>query len=443
MDHDNGVIKFVESMKITGIYFSFDSKLQTDKNYEGVIDKIQNIVKLWKCRNISLLGRVQIAKTYIFSQVRFLTNFVKPAVEFLNDFKKIVTNYIWNGSEKVKRLSAIADYDEGGLRLPDIDAIIETQNILWVKRYLCNKTHPWTHFFKIQLKKLGDERLIFHRSFDLRLITNSAMDEQHKDILSSWLKYNNSPIDSANILDQQIFCNKDILTRNGKSICYKNLIDKGIFYIKDLIGNNNLMTVEEAIAEKNLNNIEAMQYFSVLKCLTNHQKNLVTTAEPSNRSPQEKIIFKLERENSKIIYWDLIKNKKETPTSEDKIRHKFNIEVSQVEWHQIYTVPVCTIEMKLQSFQFSINHFYYFSNDKLHRIGKSQTPNCSFCKTEVETISHLFLDCTKIQCLWNFFNHILTQLDLYENVTNIIKLMGFYTKASDKKYETRKVRLKK
>ena len=86
MDHDNGVIKFVESMKITGIYFSFDSKLQTDKNYEGVIDKIQNIVKLWKCRNISLLGRVQIAKTYIFSQVRFLTNFVKPSVEFLNDF---------------------------------------------------------------------------------------------------------------------------------------------------------------------------------------------------------------------------------------------------------------------------------------------------------------------------------------------------------------------
>ena len=178
-----------------------------------------------------------------------------------------------------------------------------------------------------------------------------------------------------------------------------------------------------------------MQYFSILKCLTNHQKNLVTTAEPSNTSPQEKIIFKLERGNSKIIYWDLIKNKKETPTSEDKIRHKFNIEVSQVEWHQIYTVPVCTIEMKLQSFQFSINHFYYFSNDKLHRIGKSQTPNCSFCKTEVETISHLFLDSTKIQRLWNFFNHILTQINLYENVTNIIKLMGFYTKVSDKKYE--------
>ena len=93
-------------------------------------------------------------------------------------------------------------------------------------------------------------------------------------------------------------------------MCHKNLIAKGIFYIKDLIRNKNLMTVEEAIAEKNLNNIEAMQYFSILKCLTNHQKNLVTTAERSNRSPQEKIIFKLERGNSKIIYWDLIKNKK-------------------------------------------------------------------------------------------------------------------------------------
>ena len=106
-------------------------------------------------------------------------------------------------------------------------------------------------FFQNSAKKIGGRKIDFSQELRLEIDKkNSAMDEQHRDILSSWLKYNYSPIDSTNILNHQIFCNKDILTRNGKSICYKNLIAKAIFYIKDLIRNNNLMTVEEAIAEK-------------------------------------------------------------------------------------------------------------------------------------------------------------------------------------------------
>ena len=148
IDHGNGEIRFVNAMKVTGIYFSFDPIIQYEKNYTGIIEKIQNLIKIWKQRDISLLGRVQVAKTYIFSQVRFVTNFVEPSQAFLNEFKSIVINYIWNGSEKIKRLAAIADYEEGGLRLPDIDAILETQKIMWVKRYLSCRAHPWTLFFK-------------------------------------------------------------------------------------------------------------------------------------------------------------------------------------------------------------------------------------------------------------------------------------------------------
>ena len=100
IDHGNGEIRFVNAMKVTGIYFSFDPIIQYEKKYTGIIEKIQNLIKIWKQRDISLLGRVQVAKTYIFSQVRFVTNFVEPSQAFLNEFKSIVINYIWNDSEK-------------------------------------------------------------------------------------------------------------------------------------------------------------------------------------------------------------------------------------------------------------------------------------------------------------------------------------------------------
>ena len=137
--------------------------------------------------------------------MRFVTNFVKPTQEFLNEFKILVNNYVWNGSVKIKRLTAIADYDEGGLRLPDIDAILESQKIMWVKRYICNKAHPWTIFFKRQLEKIGDNRFIFHQNFDQRAIKNANVDEQYKDIFLAWVRYTTKPIDKLNVLDQHIF----------------------------------------------------------------------------------------------------------------------------------------------------------------------------------------------------------------------------------------------
>ena len=101
---------------------------------------------------------------------------------------------------------------------------------MWVKRYLSCRAHPWTLFFRNQLKKLGDERFIFHQNLDLRTIQNSEVNKPYKDIFLAWAKYNTKPVELSNILDQQIFYNKDILTQNGKTIFYKSLAQKSIFY---------------------------------------------------------------------------------------------------------------------------------------------------------------------------------------------------------------------
>ena len=160
---------------------------------------------MWKCRNISMLGRIQVTKTHIFSQVRFLTNFVKPTKEFLTEFRKIVDDYVWDGSVKIKRSSAIGEYDEGGLKLPDMESILNSQKIMWVHRYLSSLFHPWKIFFKIQLDKLGDVRFIYSKNLDVNVIKNKDLNEQYKDILIAWAEYNAKPIDPTNILDQHIF----------------------------------------------------------------------------------------------------------------------------------------------------------------------------------------------------------------------------------------------
>ena len=52
-------------VKILGIYFSYNKKLEQEKNFLNHIVKIQNILKLWKLRNLTIEGRIVAFKSLI------------------------------------------------------------------------------------------------------------------------------------------------------------------------------------------------------------------------------------------------------------------------------------------------------------------------------------------------------------------------------------------
>ena len=45
--------------------------------------------------------------------------------KFIKDINQILFNFIWKGKDKVKRATLINDADEGGLKMPHIESIIE------------------------------------------------------------------------------------------------------------------------------------------------------------------------------------------------------------------------------------------------------------------------------------------------------------------------------
>ena len=47
-----------EVIKILGIYFSYNKKLEPEKNFLIHIVKIRNILKLWKLRNLTIEGKI-------------------------------------------------------------------------------------------------------------------------------------------------------------------------------------------------------------------------------------------------------------------------------------------------------------------------------------------------------------------------------------------------
>ena len=79
-------------MKVLGIYISYDDKENEFKNTQEKLLKIKSIINSWKKRNLTMLGRIQILKSYILSSFQYLISMVH-----------ICTN-LYNGSTSVENM---------------------------------------------------------------------------------------------------------------------------------------------------------------------------------------------------------------------------------------------------------------------------------------------------------------------------------------------------
>ena len=76
--------------------------------------------------------------------------------------------------------------------------------------------------------------------------------------------------------------------------------------------------------------------------------------------------------------------------------------LDELDWNDIHRANFnCTIETQLRSFYFKLFHRAICTNQFLHKIGRFDSPNCSFCKKFPKTLLHLFCQCEKVSPLWD------------------------------------------
>ena len=440
MEHERRVeVKWVNYLKITGITFTIEG-IDIKKNTEKILEKFESQLSLWKARQISVLGRSQIIKTFGFSQLRFLSNMFVIPLELIKQLKTIAFNFLWNGSErgKVKRRAIVADIKSGGIRFPDLDAILKTQHITWVKRFLYSPAHSWKSIFIWQLDKLGGVHIIRNTSFSPSVIKDDTkLMVFYRQVLSSWFEWNTEDLARHNIKDQQLHYNRYITRPNMQPIFYPDLIKKKVIYVKDIINETNeFVSCDILMQQKQLNVVEYMKYISILKCINNDMKSLLAVDDdltPSNQKPK---IDMLQKMSSKQLYENVLSKTTERPTSETKLSEIFEIDVSHDDWERIYRLPYSpTIETKLRSFQFKVNHNIYYTNEKLHRVAIRESPNCSFCDQHTETLEHLFIACPYVVPLWIFLCQILKESHSLDNIEARDKIFGMFQQIDNTSYD--------
>ena len=98
---------------------TYDVQILVEKSFKQRLKKIRNAINLWKSRGLSIHGKVNVIKAILLPKLIYPSTVISTPSEIINEFNNLVFHFLWNGKDKVIRISTFAPYEQGGLRMID------------------------------------------------------------------------------------------------------------------------------------------------------------------------------------------------------------------------------------------------------------------------------------------------------------------------------------
>ena len=122
------------TIKILGVHFKNDCRASNvSENWTSKLSKMEGIMKSWMMRNLTILGKITLVKSFLASQFIYIMQGLILPQDVLTRINTLLFKYIWNSKhiykesdlkkkvvEKVKRSTLIQDYSKGGLNIIDV-----------------------------------------------------------------------------------------------------------------------------------------------------------------------------------------------------------------------------------------------------------------------------------------------------------------------------------
>ena len=413
-------IKFTdEPVKVLGVYIGKNLIECNSKIFEEKIKNMRKIIYSWRHRKLTLTGKIIILKSLVISQINYLANLLPFPDEVIKEVDQIIYNFLWNGkTHKVKKSLIVQNFNLGGHKMIDLQAMITVQKLKWFRLYLNNHKCQWISLMEnlVNVKSLS----IFLRSnFDMsETFTKSSFYRECICLLHNLNNFNDRA-KKKNIFNQLMYYNKYIKIGN-KMIFDEDLMRAGIWKIADLLDINNKILPFELLHQRGLPQSKYMLWRGINNIINKldipiSDINIDTTALIIDLPTGETI--DIQHLTSKDTYAKIIKLKYEKPQSIKKYIITFP-EIQNINLENIYLIPrMCTQDNYVKNLQFQIIHRYLPTNYLLHKMNKVPSVRCSFCELHVESIPHVFFQCVNVRHIWKWICDILERVNSCTRVT--------------------------
>ena len=226
------ICEFKRYVKILGVYFTYNTSMFYKLNFESIEKSLKQLVKGWSWRGLTLIGKVQIIKSFALPKVLYRLTLISSNKEFI---KKINTlfSFVWKGKDNVKRAVLINQIEKGGLKMPDLNSMIFAQRIMCIKKYLTPNAASWKYFLDFHLRKVGG-KFLFHCNFNYSKLS-ITLPKFYKECIMTWASLNCVSPSSASEIYEQFLWNNRFICIESRSVFNQKLIDVGIITIRNLL----------------------------------------------------------------------------------------------------------------------------------------------------------------------------------------------------------------
>ena len=112
-----------DKVKSLGLWISTDRELSASLNYNEKLEKVEEILRRWKCHRLTLIGKITIMKSLVVSQLVYVILPLCSNYKVLTEINDLLYTFLWNGKgDKIKRRVIINDLGAGGLKMIDISS---------------------------------------------------------------------------------------------------------------------------------------------------------------------------------------------------------------------------------------------------------------------------------------------------------------------------------
>ena len=142
-------IKPCTEIKVNGLFISYDNKMVRKKNFEKVISSVEGQLKSWSHRNLTVMGKIQIFKTFGLSQILFIasTNLFSRSEE--KQLDNLIYKFIWNrdmsknkAPDRLKRSILQQEISHLGFGMIDFKDVVNSIRLKTILRLLNDRDSP-------------------------------------------------------------------------------------------------------------------------------------------------------------------------------------------------------------------------------------------------------------------------------------------------------------
>ena len=178
--------KVVQMIKILGVVFCLDTETRERLNYKEILSKIKTTLTWWKQRDLTLMGKVQLIKTFVISKLIYVSSLTPVPSWVFEELNKLIFDFLWNRKDKIKRDIMYLNYNKGGLRITDFRLFVRVQRIMWIKRLIYGESMMgWKKYFKYLTRKVGGLLLFFSNTTTNLL--ELSLPAFYLDMIEVWL----------------------------------------------------------------------------------------------------------------------------------------------------------------------------------------------------------------------------------------------------------------